>query len=137
MPFVLIGFIILLVSFVIALASLIREQSQRTDFEAFDGDLSLDVDEESEVSENEFTKNEESIDLISKQVGKSLVNEPNLAEYAPFPWEDPSLDLELGKENDRMAGGPESLSGRLPVLGEDRDNLTGEISLSDLKKNFS
>lgn len=136
MPFVLIGFIILLVSFVIALASLIREQGQRADFEAFGGDLSLDVDEEPEVSENEFTKNEESIDLISKQVGKSLGNEPNLTEYAPFPWEDPSLDLELGKENERMAG-PESLSGRLPVLGEDRDNLTGEISLSDLKKNFS
>lgn len=136
MPFVLTGFIILLVSFVIALASLIREQSQRADFEAFDGDLSLNVEKESEVSENEFTKNEESVDLISKQVGKALGSEPSLAEYAPFPWEDPSLDLELGKGSESIAG-PETLSPRLPVLGEDRDNLTGEISLSDLKKNFN
>lgn len=135
MLFVFIGFIILLVSFIIALASLIREQSERADFEAFEGDLSLTAEEVFQESGNGSAKDEESADLASKQAGGTLVNEPNLAEYAPFPWEDTSFELEPDKGIESAAGNG-GLSGGLPVSGENHDNLTGEISLSDLKKNF-
>lgn len=136
MPFVLIGFTILLVTFIIALALLIREQSQRADFEAFEGDLNLDAGDRSEDLANKLTKIEESVDFASKQTGPALGNEPNLAEYAPFPWEDPALGLNQGSKNE-VTENSDVPKGSVPLLGEDRDNLTGEIRLSDLKKNFS
>lgn len=135
MPFVLIGFIILLVSFIIALASLIREQGQRADFEAFDEDLSISAEEASQTPASEYSKDEEAADLVLMQTGGMLKNEPNLAEYAPFPWEDTSIDIDSGKANEGISGFKD-FGSELPAFSENRDNLTGEISLSELKKNF-
>lgn len=142
MFFVAVGFIILFVSFLIALVSLIREQGQRVsepDFEDQD-DLIISAQTVPVVEQdNSFPPPESS--RVQTSLPSKISEASSLEETVPFPWE-----IEEDNFQKSVASGGLNSAGEGKIaedvsidnasinLGASQDNLTGEISLSDLRR---
>lgn len=134
MLYVVIGLIILVISFFIALVNLIREQGQRIENEDVVGNLNFSQELAEEVVPSGFASQLKIDNLQTEKISSvTKVNDstPSLDEIVPFPWETGTeakyanqIDLKKPKEAEIITGG---LS-----LGANRDKLYGEISLSDL-----
>ncbi len=149
MIFVLAGIVVLVVSFGIAFASLVREQTKYEKRIKFDDEAkSLPQDEEDEGLRQKSANKADDKVLREEQVDDSVI------QHDPFPWEDPQATLKA-KENqgDRtieeiqaeLAQMARKRSGDVQarILEEEEDDdddkatkgrLSGEISLSNFRK---
>lgn len=148
MIFVLAGILILIVSFVVAFVSLVREQTK------YEKKIKFDTEEKDE-DKTVLSKS------ASKATAKVLEKQEDLDEttlqHEPFPWEDPEATLkvyerlgdrtieEIHAELAQMAK-KRSESQQAQILEDEEDDddykagksrLSGEISLSDFRKQSS
>lgn len=138
MLFVAIGFIILFISFFIALVTLIREQSQRGELE--DSRLSeesLSLATETVEAEPEVQVERQNIGLgvqAIDQEGQLPVNNADpLDEYVPFPWETTQFDSGQEPQGNLEPGVYQVDDKQRIDFGAIDDGLNGEVSLADLR----
>ena len=161
MIFVILGIIILVVSFVFALVSLIREQSyneRKIPFEKpEDGQKGPQIAQnqqgEAETRNEKFLANEKSTDDGMARAVKNIADKPQVTHQTdePFPWEvsraadEQSTTAESQKTLDQIREELAKITyekkNQEKEEEEDelvsRGNLSGEVSISDLRRGSS
>jgi hypothetical protein len=145
---VVIGIVILIVSFVIALLSLIAEERKRDRPQAR---VEKELPDQKDVKEREEDKVEQVRQILAKEEAKTAVLPSSDAKKSePFPWETShSETYESGKHRygDSHKSGqaaqheqvqPEEdvplADARFPNLGEDQKTLSGSFRIGDISK---
>lgn len=142
MIFIILAIIILIVSFILALASLIREQKTiSSDYQEIDLEESEDTHGQKQVETTVLTPGPKPSDtedrkMVTESIVSQLSRESPSASAEPFPWEDQPIQKtgadsrEFGYDKDT-----EELWRNKQVNQTDRkEGLSGEISIKEISQ---
>lgn len=128
--FLIVGIIILVVSFVIAFVSLIREEKNR--------EKQILQREDAQKPPDESVKQVQTIPQEAPQAPQSAeASEPYVTTSEPFPWlqkSEPEPDIAQQSTESEPAHKADLFEDRFPQLGEGKMPLSGSFKIGDIAK---